>query len=310
VLPPTIEEVPAANEVCPLQPWEMKCKRIIVGFDFDAGSDMALRVAASLARWLKAEVTIVHSAQLPPTKAQSSQALSDVLSHAMIATESLVVRAIRENGEFAVIPHKTHVGFKSPALLLADVATDENGDLIIVGAHGRHGVGQLLLGSVSESVLQNAPCPVLMIGPTCELQGNALHRILFATSLENTDLRAAQYAGRIAHGRKAHLYLMHVLDKKSPAENRQREWIEANCAEKLTRMLEPSDREKVSSEIVIAYGDPAQEVLAAAVARHVDLLVLGSGEHGALSDHAPWRILTEIVPHARCPILCVGNRAK
>jgi len=302
-------EVSVAGEVHALQQWELKCKRIIVGFDFDSASDMTLRAAAVLARWLSAEVSIVHSAQLPATKAQSAQSLSDVVSHTMIAAQASLARAIHESGVFAGIPHKTHIEFKAPSQLLTDMAKREDGDLIIVGAHGRHGIGQLILGSVSESVLRNAPCPVLVLGPACELHGNSLHSILFASDLANTGLAAAQYAGRIAHERNGSLCMMHVLTEKPPAEGRQREWIEANCADKLMRMLEAADRKEVSPETVIAYGRPAEEILAAAIDRHVDLLVLGVAQHGPLDDHAPWGILTKLVEHARFPILCVRNRA-
>jgi len=36
-------------------------------------------------------------------------------------------------------------------------------DVIIVGSHGRTGIGRLLLGSVSEHVVRHAPCPVLVV---------------------------------------------------------------------------------------------------------------------------------------------------
>jgi nucleotide-binding universal stress UspA family protein len=32
-----------------------------------------------------------------------------------------------------------------------------------MGSHGHHGLGHLLLGSVAEKVVQNAPCPVLVV---------------------------------------------------------------------------------------------------------------------------------------------------
>jgi nucleotide-binding universal stress UspA family protein len=36
-------------------------------------------------------------------------------------------------------------------------------DVVIVGSHGRSGLGRLLLGSVSEHVVRHAPCPVLVV---------------------------------------------------------------------------------------------------------------------------------------------------
>jgi nucleotide-binding universal stress UspA family protein len=36
-------------------------------------------------------------------------------------------------------------------------------DVVIVGSHGRTGLGRLFLGSVSEHVVRHAPCPVLVV---------------------------------------------------------------------------------------------------------------------------------------------------
>lgn len=302
--PPAVQKQPGTAQ------WQMQCKRIVVGFDFDGASHLALQVASVLARWLGAEVIIAHSVSLPPTKAQTSQALSHEISQMIMEAESAVRRAIRNESDLAVIPHKTIVRYSSPSRLLTELAELEQSDLIIVGAHGRHGIGQLFLGSVSESVLRDATCPVLILGPSCELDGNGLHSVLLASDLLHTGIGAAQYAGRIARERDAALYLIHVLPEKSRAENRQRESTEASCIEKLMQALEPTDRETVTADAFVAYGKPSEEILAAATAKHADLLVSGVGVHGPLSDHAPWRTLTELVGHCRCPILCVGDRSR
>jgi universal stress protein A len=42
-------------------------------------------------------------------------------------------------------------------------AVEAGADLIVMGSHGRTGLGHLLLGSVAEAVLRRAPCPVLTV---------------------------------------------------------------------------------------------------------------------------------------------------
>jgi nucleotide-binding universal stress UspA family protein len=42
-------------------------------------------------------------------------------------------------------------------------AEQTKADLIVMGTHGRHGVGRALLGSVAEKVVRAAPCPVLTV---------------------------------------------------------------------------------------------------------------------------------------------------
>jgi nucleotide-binding universal stress UspA family protein len=58
---------------------------------------------------------------------------------------------------------ETHVEIGEPAQALLNVAKQCQADLIVVGSHGRSGIGRLLLGSVSESVLRHAPCSVLVV---------------------------------------------------------------------------------------------------------------------------------------------------
>ena len=52
-----------------------------------------------------------------------------------------------------------------PGESIVSAAEAEDVDLIVVGTHGRGRIGRLLRGSVSEAVVRNAPCPVLVIPP-------------------------------------------------------------------------------------------------------------------------------------------------
>jgi nucleotide-binding universal stress UspA family protein len=45
------------------------------------------------------------------------------------------------------------------------VAEEEGCDLIVMGTKGRTGLARMLLGSVAETVLRQAPCPVLTVRP-------------------------------------------------------------------------------------------------------------------------------------------------
>ncbi len=47
--------------------------------------------------------------------------------------------------------------------LILDAATEWNADLIILGSHGRTGLGRFFLGSVSEAVARHAPCSVQIV---------------------------------------------------------------------------------------------------------------------------------------------------
>jgi universal stress protein A len=51
----------------------------------------------------------------------------------------------------------------NPAEAILDMAKTKKPDLIVMGSHGRRGIERLLMGSVAESVLREADCPVLII---------------------------------------------------------------------------------------------------------------------------------------------------
>ena len=51
----------------------------------------------------------------------------------------------------------------APGRLICSVAANWGADLIMVGSHGRTGIRELILGSVSNYVLHHAPCSVLVV---------------------------------------------------------------------------------------------------------------------------------------------------
>ncbi|MDI6643534.1 MAG: universal stress protein [Methanobacteriaceae archaeon] len=51
----------------------------------------------------------------------------------------------------------------SPADMILQTVDEENIDLIVMGASGKHGVERFLLGSVTEKVVRHAHCPVLTV---------------------------------------------------------------------------------------------------------------------------------------------------
>ena len=51
----------------------------------------------------------------------------------------------------------------NPLVLIVETAKSQEVDLIVIGTHGRTGLAHVLLGSVAETVVRKAPCPVLTV---------------------------------------------------------------------------------------------------------------------------------------------------
>lgn len=71
-------------------------------------------------------------------------------------------QAAAEAGRVKVAEDDVHVSIGAPATEVVDTAKRLGADLIVVGSHGKHGLG-LLLGSTANGVLHQAECDVLTV---------------------------------------------------------------------------------------------------------------------------------------------------
>jgi nucleotide-binding universal stress UspA family protein len=76
-----------------------------------------------------------------------------------------LAQALVERGRGLGIDVSFLVWTGDPGDQIVEAAEAEHVDMVLVGSHGRGAVGRLFLGSVSEHVVRNAPCPVLVVRP-------------------------------------------------------------------------------------------------------------------------------------------------
>jgi nucleotide-binding universal stress UspA family protein len=127
--------------------------------DFSECSEAALGVAGTLARNLGARLAILHVAPLPVVMGGSMAAEVDPRYH----REALDRARQRVEGPDLKYPVETQLlqGLEPDGIL--QVATELGCDLIVMGTHGRTGMGRLMMGSVAEFVLARADCPVIVV---------------------------------------------------------------------------------------------------------------------------------------------------
>jgi nucleotide-binding universal stress UspA family protein len=140
----------------------MSFRRILVAADESAFAARAADVALELARSLGAELAFMHvidpslvSAPESGIPAGQLIALAEQDGRRLLAAFSQRVSAQPPPLEFI------HVG--KPATEIVKAAKDWPADLIVIGSHGRGGVKRVLLGSVAETVMRQAACPVLVV---------------------------------------------------------------------------------------------------------------------------------------------------
>ena len=152
-----------------------RIKNILAPTDLSALSAKGLEYAGSLAKNIGARLTVGHvvrteefvaharllekgsgsaivEEQLRHLVERHKELLHDFVNrHLRSANPDLVIAEIVEMGE----PHSQIIDWIKPNAI----------DLIVMSTHGRSGLQRIMLGSVTEKVLRNAHCPVLVIPP-------------------------------------------------------------------------------------------------------------------------------------------------
>jgi nucleotide-binding universal stress UspA family protein len=127
--------------------------------DFSKQSELAFRTACSLAKDHGAELHVLHV--IPsPLIGYIEGPMPVVPPDVQTQLREKLNRLRPESGEVRVT-HRLVEG--APVDEILHMAKEIGCDVIVLGTHGRSGVGRVLLGSVAEGVVRKAPCPVLTI---------------------------------------------------------------------------------------------------------------------------------------------------
>jgi nucleotide-binding universal stress UspA family protein len=127
--------------------------------DFSPSSEGALRVARALAGDLGARLFLLHVLPLAILMDGSMAAEVDPQPY----RDSLRNLAEALDGPDLKQPIETLLVHGFDREEICRVAEQTACDLIVMGTHGRSGVGRLVLGSVAEAVLPRVDCPVLVV---------------------------------------------------------------------------------------------------------------------------------------------------
>lgn len=134
-------------------------RTILYPTDFSEEAAAAFPVACSLAKQHGALLVILHVIPPPITWGEAIAQLPPDDYEVQIKNEYLLPLRPTDKD----IRYEHHLERGNPEELIDSVAEEIGADLIVMGTHGRSGVGRLLMGSICEQVLRTAPCPVLAV---------------------------------------------------------------------------------------------------------------------------------------------------
>ncbi len=286
-------------------------KNILFATDFSPCSNAALPYALSVARRFGATL---HAAYVKPTEAEIFFASPESWPRVAEDEDKSVRAYIAElEKQFQGLPHDVLTPRGKVADTLAQIIQERDIDLLVLGTHGRSGVGKLFLGSIAEGIFRRAACPVLSVGPHVSHQPDGeiqFKHIVFATDFSEDSLAALPYAVSLAEEDQAQLALLHVVEQPA-AGIADLEGVKASLMRRLKELVppevEPWCRAECLLELSRQFAPPAERILEIAAEQRADLIVLG-----AHPVHGPLGLVThlasttaQILTQAACPVLTV-----
>jgi nucleotide-binding universal stress UspA family protein len=301
----------------PLKPaLNIRPKSILFATDLHPESENALRHAIALAQHYGATLHLAHVVNAVGFTLAGPGAIG-LACDAAIRDLAAMNKKLEENGALRGIKHDAVVRRGDVWPQIERLIEEDDVDMLVVGTHGRQGLGRLLLGSVAEEILRCAVCPVVTVGPEFEMTsgvGNTREPrpILFCTDFHEASLQALPYALTFARERNVKLVLLHVIpllpmpphghwDTAEDLMTRRRIAEEA-AVSRLKTLLPKATRAEI--ECTAKCGEPAEEILKLANDLHVDAIAMGLHrcDHLQAVTHFRSTIAYQVVSRARCAV--------
>lgn len=210
-------------------------------------------------------------------------------------------------------PVETHVEEGRPAGVINDFADERGVDLVVMARGGRSGLGDRLLGSVTERVLRGTTVPVLAVPGDESDAIEGFDDVLVTTDGSEISERAAPYAGDIASRYDAILHLLTVVDVAAEAgifdaggvPEEYVEQLESDGREALDRYVDAIGDVDVDLRRSVVRASPRDGIDEYVSGNDVDLLVMASEGQNNVVGQRLGSVTARVLRTVDVPVLVV-----
>lgn len=215
-----------------------------------------------------------------------------------------------------------------PKSKIIEVARKWSCDLIVVGSRGKKGMDLILLGSVSQGILMQSPCPVLIVKADEAVQiekfREGFKRVLFTADNSAYSKAAFEWLKKLRFSKNAEFRLVTVVpqltdsfagEERASSVNeviRDHDELKARADMELQVLANELDDCFAGASIVteVAEGDPREMILHCAEVWDADLIVMGSHGRSGLTKLLLGSVSQAIAIHSNCAVAVVRGIAQ
>ncbi len=294
-------------------------KKILFPTDFSRCAEQAYSYALDLAKLHNAELHILHAAVLHGYLDNRTKHSLDNLEEMHRQSETLAssrLSSIMEDpdAERVDIKHVQRRGMSAAPVIL-DYINEEDIDLLVMGTHGRRGLGHIALGSVAEELVRVTPCPVLTVR---ELETprslKAIEKVLAPLDFSDHSRRALVYAKELASSYQASLQLLHIVEppvypsfyalKQSYFFDKLGD-IEQESKRRLRQLMEETAGPDVSFETFVLEGRAVTDISDFAEENKSDLVTIATHGLTGLKRLFLGSVTANVTRRAKCPVFTI-----
>ncbi|MFA9416798.1 universal stress protein [Natrinema sp. HArc-T2] len=279
---------------------------VLVPVDGSDPATAALEHTLDIARERDATVHLLHVADTnQPSLTRLGTEVVDVLEEEGEGIVSEAATLAEERGVSVV----TDVVQGDPRPTIVDYASDGTFEFVAMGAHGRRGLGEYVLGSVTDHVVNHSPVPVM----TVRAADGATPTYPYTDVLVPTDgsshaTAALDLASMVAERTGATLHLLSIVDELPEVGDAESTQLSEQLEENVQTVLDEAAATATQAGVddvttTIATGSMPQEVTNYADGEGIDLVVMGTHGHTGLDRHLLGSFTERVIRTSPVPVL-------
>ncbi|MDP3506347.1 MAG: universal stress protein [Candidatus Melainabacteria bacterium] len=192
-----------------------------------------------------------------------------------------------------------------PKTVIMELAKQSNADLVVLGSNCKSTLERLLIGSVSQEVLNTAPCPVIVAKAPCSFaqdESPSFKNILLPIDNSVFSVAAVRWLSNFRWPNDTKLIVLAVVEEATDLE--QVHHSLNNRAQELSKHFRSGN---ILTEIV--RGEPQQTIIEVAKSYSTDLIVMGSHGHAGFKKLILGSVSQSVAHNAPCAVAIVRGIA-
>jgi nucleotide-binding universal stress UspA family protein len=295
----------------PFEAWADQTRplRVLVGLDFSASSEAALRWIKGLRQAAACDVVVGHVYSALEAAARYGLVPRGDLLAADPEIEHLVLRDLAARagdlGGSGQVAYRAYAGLGRLGDHLLDLAGRERVDVMVVGTHHKRGLGRLT--SVSSVALHYGHASVACIpsvpSESAEAEIPEVRRVLVCTDLSALSNRAVPHGYALLGHREGEVFLLHVLAAKAAGDLEG----ERSVVAQLLALVPQGARAGVTAtRTEIAYSEDVASTICEVGERvGADVICLASHGRSGVARTLVGSVAESVLRHSRRPVLVV-----